>query len=107
MSIGDELEKLRSLHASGALNDAEYASAKARVIGQAPPATDTGNFLHRLTRSSSDRVLGGVCGGLGAHTGLPSWAWRVMFVITLLYFGVGVLFYLLMWIFIPPEAPPP
>lgn len=103
MSVSDELEKLQSLHASGALSDAEYASAKARVIDNAP-AANSGGFLHHLTRSASDRVLGGVCGGLGAHSGLPSWAWRVMFCVTLLYFGVGILFYLLMWIFIPAEG---
>ncbi|MBS0387210.1 MAG: PspC domain-containing protein, partial [Proteobacteria bacterium] len=59
--------------------------------------------------------IGGVCGGLGAHTGLPSWAWRVIFCASVFYFGIGLLFYLLLWIFIPsdhsaagpPAAPPP
>jgi phage shock protein PspC (stress-responsive transcriptional regulator) len=132
MSVSDELERLNALFTKGALSSDEYAQAKARVLGQSADATfDAGasagasasgtgagsgasagathgtGFLHRLARSSNDRVLGGVCGGLGAHTGLPSWAWRVMFCVTAIYFGVGVLFYVLMWIFVPQDAPTP
>ena len=56
-------------------------------------------------------MIGGVCGGLGAHTGLPSWVWRVIFCISVFYFGIGLLFYILLWIFIPASGatptPPP
>lgn len=46
MSVAEELEKLHQLHRSGALSDAEFESAKARVLGAsgeptaaiAPPA---------------------------------------------------------------------
>ena len=42
MSIADELQKLQKLHQSGALNDAEFAAAKAEVLGrQAAERTDT------------------------------------------------------------------
>src|SRR5438046_392712 len=37
------------------------------------------SFLQNLTRSKTDCWLGGVCGGLGAHTPVPSWVWRVLF----------------------------
>ncbi|MDE2220169.1 MAG: PspC domain-containing protein [Gammaproteobacteria bacterium] len=110
MSVTDELERLQALRASGALSEAEYAQAKARALGGAGGTAGAGGgahsgFLHRLTLSSTDRVIGGVCGGLGAHTGLPSWAWRVIFCATTFYFGVGLLFYILLWIFIPRDAP--
>ncbi len=124
MSVTDELERLEKLRASGALSEAEYAQAKAHALGGGASGAAAGNasaggahsgFLHRLTLSSSDHVIGGVCGGLGAHTGLPSWAWRVIFCAMVFYFGVGLLFYILLWIFIPsepaapapPAAPPP
>lgn len=116
MSITDELERLEKLRASGALSEAEYAQAKAHALGSgtgAPAGVGSGphgGFLHRLSLSSTDRVIGGVCGGLGAHTGLPSWAWRVIFCASVFYFGIGLLFYLLLWIFIPSDhstgAPP-
>ena len=120
MSISDELERLEKLRASGALSEAEYAQAKAHALGGATAGAGAGaagtagaagsggthsGFLHRLSLSSTDRVIGGVCGGLGAHTGLPSWAWRVIFCASVFYFGVGLLFYLLLWIFIPSDHP--
>ena len=119
MSVTDELERLEKLRASGSLSEAEFAQAKAHALGGGAAggagsgggggnAAHTG-FLHRLSLSSTDRVIGGVCGGLGAHTGLPSWAWRVIFCVSVFYFGIGLLFYLLLWIFIPaaPAATPP
>jgi len=104
MSVSEELERLQALRDRGAITEAEFSQAKARALGSAPVH---GGFLHRLGRSTSDRVIGGVCGGLGAHTGLPSWAWRVIFCISVLYFGVGLLFYLLLWIFVPADSAPP
>jgi phage shock protein C len=109
MSLSEELERLQALRERGAITESEFAQAKARALGTAAgtpsPAHDT--FLHRLSRSSTDRVIGGVCGGLGVHTGLPAWAWRVIFCVSVFYFGIGLLFYLLLWIFIPAGAPPP
>lgn len=107
MSVTDELERLQALRASGAISEAEYARAKAHALGGGNGDGAHGGFLHRLTLSATDRVIGGVCGGLGAHTGLPSWAWRVIFCATVFYFGVGLLFYILLWIFIPREGPAP
>ncbi|MGH8252635.1 MAG: PspC domain-containing protein [Steroidobacteraceae bacterium] len=115
MSITDELERLEKMRASGALSEAEYAQAKAHALAGGSSATGSAGtssaphngFLHRLTLSASDRVIGGVCGGLGAHTGLPSWAWRVIFCATVFYFGVGLLFYILLWIFIPRDGATP
>ncbi len=73
--------------------------------GTPVPSTPGGHpsFLHRLARSRTDRVIGGVCGGLGKHTDLPPWAWRVIFCLVSLYFGAGLLFYILLWIFLPLE----
>jgi phage shock protein C len=104
MSTADELEKLRGLHASGALSDAEFIHAKAQLLGTAPAAS--GGVLQRLARSRTDRIISGVCGGLGAHTGLPSWAWRILFVASVVCFGFGILIYVLLWLFMPLEAKP-
>lgn len=106
MGISEELERLQSLRERGALTEEEYARAKAQVLQGVPlPSVGPGHatFLHRLARSRSDRLIGGVCGGLGKHTDLPSWAWRVIFCVVSLYFGAGLLFYILLWIFLPLE----
>ena len=103
MSIAEELERLQSLRDRGAISEQEFARAKAQVLDGPPPHDPSRSFLHQLKRSRSDRFIGGVCGGLGSHTDLPSWAWRVIFCLTLLYFGVGLLIYLLLWLFLPQE----
>jgi len=107
VSIAGELEKLQSLRDRGVISETEFVQAKARVLDNAPPASSADgarSFLQQLARSRSDRFIGGVCGGLGRHTDLPSWAWRVMFSLTLLYFGAGLLIYLLLWLFLPLES---
>jgi len=107
MSIAGELERLQALRDRGAISEEEFTRAKAQVLGTAPAAapSDTGtrSLLQTLSRSRTDRMVGGVCGGLGRHTDLPSWAWRVIFCLTLLYFGAGLLIYILLWLFLPLE----
>lgn len=59
----------------------------------------------RLTRSLTDRALGGVCGGLGAYLGVDPWWIRVTFVVLGLFTaGTGVLIYLALWFILPPET---
>jgi phage shock protein C len=59
--------------------------------------------LKKATTSSKDRWIGGVCGGLGAATPIPSWLWRAAFVFCLLAFGAGLLLYLVLWICMPSD----
>jgi phage shock protein PspC (stress-responsive transcriptional regulator) len=109
MNIADELQKLEALRSSGAIDEDEFARAKALVLRGNPPlvpvvgpAGET-NVLKRFTRSSQDRYLGGVCGGLGRQTPVPSWAWRIGFCLLLFTFGFGVIPYILLWIFVPSD----
>jgi phage shock protein C len=57
----------------------------------------------QLRRSSADRMLGGVCGGLAEYSRIDVTLWRIGFVVAAL-FGVGVVIYLLLWIIMPPPA---
>jgi uncharacterized Tic20 family protein len=55
MSVSDELEKLQQLRDSGAIDDAEYAAAKAKVLNESPAGygespTIAGDELERATR---------------------------------------------------------
>jgi phage shock protein PspC (stress-responsive transcriptional regulator) len=105
MGIANDLERLAELHRSGALSDAEFASAKAQALAGAPhTGTDTVvQWLHALRRSRTDRWLGGVCGGLAPATGLPSWIWRLIFASLVFCGGTGLMVYLLLWILVPKE----
>jgi phage shock protein PspC (stress-responsive transcriptional regulator) len=108
MGIANDLERLAELHRSGALSDAEYATAKACALGSASHGTDgVVDGLHALRRSRSDRWLGGVCGGMAPATGLPSWLWRLIFLSLALCGGTGAVLYGLLWILLPKEAAGP
>jgi phage shock protein C len=64
------------------------------------------NWLNRLSRSNTDVWLGGVCGGLGEHTPIPSWCWRGLFLGFTLAFGVALIPYLVLWICMPRAKAP-
>ncbi len=59
---------------------------------------------HQLTRSSSDRIIGGVCGGIAAFTGLSSGLVRLITVILTFIFGVSIWVYIIAWIILPEEG---
>jgi phage shock protein PspC (stress-responsive transcriptional regulator) len=63
-----------------------------------------GNWLQELTKSDTDKWIGGVCGGLGQHSPLPSWVWRFMFAFLFWCFGAGFVLYILLWIFMPKKV---
>jgi phage shock protein PspC (stress-responsive transcriptional regulator) len=59
-----------------------------------------------MVRSFSDRVLGGVCGGLGASLHVSAWLVRVLWVLlTLASLGAFAVLYLLLWWMVPQESP--
>ena len=59
----------------------------------------------RLTRSLTDRTLGGVCGGLGAYVGINPWWVRALFVILGVFTaGTGLLLYVALWLVLPPQS---
>lgn len=56
-----------------------------------------------LTRSKSDKMLGGVCGGIAEYFGWPSWAVRFIYVLVSILSAAfpGILIYLLLWFLMP------
>ena len=59
--------------------------------------------LNRLHRSKTQKVFGGVCGGIAATTDTPPWVWRAGFLFALLWLGSGGLLYIVLWITMPEE----
>lgn len=58
----------------------------------------------RLSRSTKDRVVAGVCGGLGEYFELDPVLFRLLFVIVTLIGGSGVLVYIILWLVIPEDT---
>jgi phage shock protein C len=57
-----------------------------------------------LCRSRTDRLLGGVCGGLGRALGVDPIFFRLGFLLLTLGGGTGVLLYLTLWVITPLEG---
>ena len=114
MGLADDLQKLQALREQGALTDEEFTQAKKRLLEGTPessppprvePPTRPSSALREFRRSTTDRWIGGVCGGLEDVSGVPSWSWRILFVLLALLHGVGVVLYILLWIFVPLQRP--
>jgi phage shock protein C len=57
-----------------------------------------------LVRPRDERVLGGVCAGLGRRFGIAPWPARILFVLLLLVIpGSQILIYPILWILMPSE----
>ena len=69
----------------------------------------------RLYRSTRERMLAGVCGGLAEYLNIDPTVVRKIFFLQALFGGPGLLLYIVMWIVVPerpddwrpPEPPPP
>ncbi len=99
--------------ATGLVGVGLYILQGDRDGGAAAPGSEAGGssgrpnmarFLHRLAKSRKDAWLGGVCGGLGEHTPLPSWVWRLVFLVLLCWYGAGVVLYAFLWICLPEPS---
>lgn len=56
-----------------------------------------------LRRSVNDRVIAGVCGGLGAYLGIDPVVVRVLFALAFVFAGAGPVVYLVLWLVVPEE----
>ncbi|HET9899628.1 MAG TPA: PspC domain-containing protein [Actinomycetes bacterium] len=57
-----------------------------------------------IRRSTQDRYIAGVCGGLGRATDVDPVIYRVVLAVLTLFGGIGVLLYALGWLLIPAES---
>jgi phage shock protein PspC (stress-responsive transcriptional regulator) len=59
---------------------------------------------NKLRRSRHNRIIAGVCGGLGEFFGIAPFWFRLGFLIALLPGGIpGLVPYLVLWIIVPSE----
>lgn len=59
---------------------------------------------NKLYRSTQNRILGGVCGGIAEYFGLDPALVRIIWLVTIFAGGAGILAYIIAWILIP-ESP--
>ena len=56
---------------------------------------------HRMYRDPDNRVIGGVCSGMGAYWNIDPVILRIIFIALILAGGVGVIVYLILYIVLP------
>jgi phage shock protein PspC (stress-responsive transcriptional regulator) len=57
----------------------------------------------KLYRSVTDKMLGGVCGGLAEYFSIDPVLIRLIFVLAVIFGGSGILAYIILWIVIPQK----
>lgn len=60
--------------------------------------------IKRLYRSTTNRILGGVCGGIGEYFNIDPTLVRVLFLVASLGGGFGVVLYIILWIIVPEHG---
>jgi len=63
---------------------------------------EQGSPIRKLYRSEKDKVIGGVCGGLGEYFSIDPVIIRVIFVLLTIPGGGGLIAYLILYFVIPP-----
>lgn len=57
----------------------------------------------KLTRIRENKLIAGICTGLGKYFEIDPVIFRIIFLILLFFGGGGFLLYLIMWIIVPDE----
>ncbi len=61
------------------------------------------NTSTRFTRSSSDKMIAGVCGGIARYFNIDPVIVRLVFVLSVLIGGVTPFVYLILWLVMPED----
>lgn len=59
---------------------------------------------NHLYRSTTDKMVGGVCAGLGKYLHVDITIVRLFFVVLTMAAGIGPVLYLILWVIVPPEG---
>jgi len=74
------------------------------MIQESEAPTTGESAAPRLRRSVDDRVIAGVCGGLGRYFNVDPVFFRLAFVVLAVGGGSGVLLYLIAWVAVPEQG---
>ncbi|MBI3018808.1 MAG: PspC domain-containing protein [Deltaproteobacteria bacterium] len=67
------------------------------------PEQNVVTTFHPLIRSKNNRIIAGVCGGLGEYFQIDPVIFRLAFIVAVLALGMGILLYIILWISVPSE----
>src|SRR3954454_16196439 len=84
----------------GVFADATAMTTQATTPLPEPPEAPSSR---RLTRSSSDRVIAGVSGGLGRYFSIDPVVVRIAFIVGSFFGGGGFIAYIATWVLVPSD----
>ncbi|KKP65334.1 MAG: Phage shock protein C, PspC [candidate division WS6 bacterium GW2011_GWE1_34_7] len=58
----------------------------------------------KLYRSETDKMIGGVCGGIAEYFGIDSTIVRLLFALIVISAGTGLVLYIILWIIVPTKS---
>jgi len=79
----------------------DFTDGEPSASGSSHKTNSTYQTTKRLYRDPDNRVLGGVCGGLGAYFNIDPIVFRILFLLIFFGMGAGLLIYIILWIAIP------
>lgn len=86
----------------GSVSDFEINEEDQQYTGQRTNYTDNSfRTGKKLMRDPEDKVISGVCSGLGHYFGVEARWIRLLFVLFFVIFGSGFLIYIILWIVMP------
>lgn len=59
--------------------------------------------MKRLQRSTSNKMIAGVCAGIANYFNLDPTIIRILYVLMVFFAGFGILLYLILWLVIPSD----
>jgi phage shock protein PspC (stress-responsive transcriptional regulator) len=78
-----------------------YNCGARQAVGTAPDMASVTGGPRKLMRSSVDKKLGGVCAGLADYFDLDATIIRLVWLLSVLFAGTGILVYVILWIVLP------
>ena len=59
--------------------------------------------MSKTLKRSTDKIVAGVCAGVADYFGLDKTLIRIIYLLLVLFGGVGVLVYIILWIIMPSQ----
>jgi phage shock protein PspC (stress-responsive transcriptional regulator) len=84
-------------------NEYHHEESDVMSMNDRPAGQPERRGSRRLTRSSTDRKIAGVCGGFAAYSGIDVNIVRLVMVLLALLGGSGAVLYLVAWVIVPVE----
>lgn len=75
--------------------------------GEAPREEEAAKDERRLRRSRDNRSIAGICGGIGEFFGVDATLVRLLMLVAIIFGGLSIWAYIILWIVIPEEEARP